>query len=204
VHSPPDLEFGPVDRSDGDLVRAVRAGDRGAWDELVARHSSRLWAIARANGLDAASAADVVQTGWLNLIESVDRIRNPEAVGGWLATVVRHESIRMSKVQRRGANDARLLPPDLPPVDEGLLRSERIAAVRSAFDRLSPHCRELLRLLFSDAKLSYEEIATILDRPVGSLGPTRGRCLADLRELLERPPSYQPRPAFPSSEGGTA
>jgi RNA polymerase sigma factor (sigma-70 family) len=177
-----------VDRSDGDLVRAVRAGDRGAWDELVTRHSSRLWAIARANGLDTASAADVVQTGWLNLIESVDRIRNPEVVGGWLATVVRHESIRMSKVQRRGVNDARLLPPDLPPLDEGLLRSERIAAVRSAFDRLSPPCRELLRLMFSDAKLSYEEIATLLDRPVGSLGPTRGRCLADLRELLDRAP----------------
>ena len=175
-----------MDRSDGDLVRAVRAGDRGAWDELVARHSSRLWAIARANGLDPASAADVVQTGWLNLIESVDRIRNPEAVGGWLATVVRHESIRMSKAQRRGVNDARLVPPDLPPLDESLLRSEQIAAVRSAFDRLSPHCRELLRLMFSDAKLSYEGIAALLDRPVGSLGPTRGRCLADLREQLDR------------------
>ena len=83
-----------------------------------------------------------------------------------------------------GLNDARLLPPERPPPDEGLLRSERIAAVRSAFDRLSPHCRELLRLMFSDAKLTYEEIATLVDRPVGSLGPTRGRCLADLRGLL--------------------
>jgi len=177
-------------RSDGELLVAIRQGDRRAWAELVGRHGGRLWAIARAQGIERDQAADAVQTTWLSLIDNLDMIREPEAIGGWLATVAKHEAIRLSK--RASKEPVRIDPaldehadPVTPAPEAGLLLHERAVELRAAVARLGAPCRELLALLFSDAELSYAEISAVTGMPVGSIGPTRRRCLEHLRRSLE-------------------
>jgi RNA polymerase sigma factor (sigma-70 family) len=175
--------------SDGALLDLVaRPGPQrsAAWNVLVARHSPRMWAVARSFALDAATAEDLVQTAWLRLIEHADRIQDRSAIGPWLCTVVRNEArkvvTRRRTVPTADAFDQR--PASADPVDSGLLSRERAAALRSAFARLGEECRQLLRLLLADPPLSYDEIAVTLGRPRGALGPTRARCLTQLRSHL--------------------
>jgi RNA polymerase sigma factor (sigma-70 family) len=177
--------------SDGDLVAAARAGDRSAWDVLVRRHSPRLWAIARVQGLDRDSASDVVQIGWLELLKSMDRLDQPDSVGAWLNTTVRREAVRTCKRLRRDVEPSETLPSDLPPPDERLLSRERAAALRSAFVKLDEPCRELLWMLAADPAPSYREIAEMTNRAIGGIGPTRGRCLETLREMLAAEPLFR-------------
>jgi RNA polymerase sigma factor (sigma-70 family) len=177
--------------SDGDLVVAARAGDRSAWDVLVRRHSPRLWAIARVQGLDRASASDAVQIGWLELLKAMDRLEQPDSVGAWLNTTVRREAVRTSKRLRRDVQQSETIPADVAPPDEQLLTRERAAALRSAFTKLDEPCRELLWMLAADPAPSYQEISEMTHRAIGGIGPTRGRCLKTLRELLAIEPLFR-------------
>ena len=169
-------------------MQAAAAGDQAAWDALVKRFSRLVWSIARAHRLSAADAADVSQTAWLRLVENLGRLRDPDRVGAWLATTSRNECLRV--IRRSG----RQVPTDLdaevdleandvtaPPVDAGLLTKERDADLWRAFSAISERCQTLLRLLIADPPPSYEEVGTLLDMPVGSIGPTRARCLDHLR-----------------------
>ena len=171
-------------------VRAAAAGDAGAWDDLVARFNGLVWSVARGHGLSTADAGDVVQTTWLRLVERLDTIRDPERLGGWLATTARRECLQT--LRRSG----RMLPtddhyqmesrqPEQEAVDVGLLTSERDRMLWRAVDELSERCRRLLRVLMADPAPSYEEVGAALDMPVGSIGPTRARCLQRLRSLVE-------------------
>ncbi len=72
-----------------------------------------------------------------------------------------------------------------PPLDERLLEDEQLGAVLAAFEQMAPKCQDLLRLLCTDPPLDYEAISEILDMPIGSIGPTRSRCLERLRRHLE-------------------
>lgn len=174
--------------SNADLLERIRSGDQSAWNEVVAKYSGRLWAVARGEGLDHHTATDVIQTAWLNLLDSADKIRQPDALGAWLASVTRHEAIRVSKrarraevvddVERRGG----VLVADGEP-DDHLIAGENAGIIRRAMAHLDERCRELLHLMFSSDEFSYGEIADLLDCPVGSLGPTRARCLDRLRRL---------------------
>ena len=74
----------PVRPRIDNIVRAAASGDQRAWDQLVERYTGLLWSVARAHRLDAAEAADVVQTSWLRLVEHLDKIRTPAGVGAWL------------------------------------------------------------------------------------------------------------------------
>jgi RNA polymerase sigma factor (sigma-70 family) len=170
------------------LVHAAAAGDERAWSALVDRFSKLVWAIARNHRLGADDAAEVSQTTWLRLAEHIERLQDPSKVGGWLATTARHESLRVL----RGAG--RLIPmgddmpePDrpAPPIDEELLRNERDRMLWQAFSRLPARDQALLRLLISDPMPSYEEIGAAMGMPVGSVGPTRARCLERLRREAE-------------------
>jgi RNA polymerase sigma factor (sigma-70 family) len=174
---------------DRDLVHAVRAGGeqrRQAWTVLVGRYSGRLYAVARSFGVNEATAEDLVQVAWLRLIERSDQLRDPDAVGAWLCMIVRNEARRLITRRRELPTDVGLdrgvAPADA--ADAGLLRTERAAAVRAAFARLGADCQQLLRLVLADPPLAYDEIAVALGRPRGSLGPTRRRCLEQLRRLL--------------------
>ncbi len=192
---PADPPDGGTDRADAELVAALAGqGDiaRQAWAQLVARHSGRLYAVARSFSFDQATAEDVVQTAWLRLLERADQLRDPNAVGVWLATIVRNESRRLVTRRREIPTllDLADRPDDGDATDAGLLRDERQQALRLAFTRLGEECRQLLRLLAGDPRPSYDEIAVTLGRPRGSLGPTRRRCLEQLRERL--PAGFEP------------
>ena len=176
------------DAPDGELLVSLgkdREVRRQAWSVLVARHSPSMYAVARSFLLDTGTAEDLVQTAWLRLLERRDELRDPEALGAWLCTVVRNEARRVVTrrhevpsvlgLEGRAAEGS---------VEDGLLTSEREQAVRRAFARLGPECQRLLRLLLAEPRLSYDEIAVAVDRPRGSLGPTRRRCLDTLRGHL--------------------
>ncbi len=168
------------------LLEAAADGDERAWSELVAQFHGLLWATARACGLSEADAADVTQTTWMRLAEHLGRITQPAALPGWLVSTTRREAICVSKRARRPPPAVLLGTIDLD--DESavdlLLRAERHQELRAAFRRLGEQCRLLLAMLSADARYSYEEISSQVDIPVGSIGPTRRRCLTKLTQLM--------------------
>lgn len=172
----------------GDLVQAAAAGDRQAWDHVVDRFSGLLWSVAAGYRLSQADAADVFQTTWLKLLENLGRLRDPERVGAWLATTARRECQRALRRSDRvlPLSDERELEPDgtgPPPPETSVLESERDRALWRAFAQLSDACQRLLRIAVVVSP-SYAEVAAALDMPIGSIGPTRARCLARLRRNL--------------------
>jgi RNA polymerase sigma factor (sigma-70 family) len=171
----------------GDLVARAAAGDQAAWDALVERFSPLVWSVARAVGLGGADAADVFQTTWLRLVEHLGRVREPERLSGWLAVTARHESYRTLRRAGRAVptddEHAFDVAVDDPP-DRGLLTAERDRGVWSAFRLVPARCQALLRLLVAEPPVSYQEIGELLDMPIGSIGPTRARCLDKLRGAL--------------------
>jgi RNA polymerase sigma factor (sigma-70 family) len=171
-----------------ELVRAAADGDQTAWNAIVDRFSSLVWSTARAHRLSHDDASDVAQTTWLRLVEHLDRIREPERLGAWLATTARHESLRVIRRGKRedATDDADLFEaPSDEKVDRLLVDPERDAALWRAFSVLSDRCKALLRLLVSDEEPSYEEIGAALGMPIGAIGPTRMRCLERLRGSVE-------------------
>jgi len=170
-----------------DLMRAAAGGDQAAWNELVERFQGLVWATARSFRLSRADAADVAQTTWLRLVENIDRIREPERLGAWLATTARRESLRHLRLHGRellsDETDVFESTAD-DPLEVALLTEERDATLWRAFARLSERCQTLLRLLVSDDEPSYEAIGAALDMPIGAIGPTRMRCLEKLQSFL--------------------
>ncbi len=169
-------------------VRRAAEGDQDAFDRLVACYTGLVWSVIRAHGLGDADAHDAFQTTWLRLVEHLDRIREPRAVGGWLATTSRYESLRLLRQadRTRPAPDETFdrLHAEDGAVDTELLVHERDTQLWAALDELGERCRTLLRVLMADPPPSYEEASAALDIPIGSIGPTRGRCLSQLREHL--------------------
>jgi RNA polymerase sigma factor (sigma-70 family) len=173
----------------GELVRLAASGERAAWESLVERYEGLLWGVARSHRLDAASASDVVQTTWLKLLEHVDELRNPDALSGWLATTARNECLRVLRHQARTipTEDDRIPEDSMPSnLDAQLLERERDAALWRAFATLSARCQTLLRMLASDPAPTYDDVSAALGMPIGSIGPTRGRCLETLRRAMAR------------------
>ncbi|HKS99462.1 MAG TPA: sigma-70 family RNA polymerase sigma factor [Rugosimonospora sp.] len=172
------------------LLRSAAAGDQGAWDAIVARYAALVWTVARGFRLSAADAADVSQATWLRLVERLDQVRDPEALGAWLATTARREALNLLRKRRDlpvaevdvntdgGAEDEQAAP------WRRLVTADRDNELWQAFTRLPARCQEILRLLVIDPAESYAAAAAALAVPIGSLGPTRSRCLASLRELL--------------------
>ena len=172
-----------------DVVAAAAAGDRRAWEQLVDAYSGLVWAVTRNHRISATDASDVSQTTWLRLVEHIDRLNDPTRVGAWLATTARRECLRVIGQSRRTTpvgTDEELEDRAAPPldVDAALLSLEEQGQVERAMSRLSGRCQELLLLLMSDPPPTYEEVSMILDMPVGSIGPTRGRCLRRLEQEL--------------------
>jgi RNA polymerase sigma factor (sigma-70 family) len=180
----------------GGAVVAAADGDATAWQVLVDRFSGLVWSVTRAYRLANADAADVFQTTWLLLAEHIGRIDHPDRVGAWLATAARRECLRCIRVSSRTipTDDVALLerpPADDNPTEEAVLRAERehqdaeqAAALWRAAEGLPARCRQLLRILMTSPPPSYAEVAAALDLPIGSIGPTRARCLERLRREL--------------------
>jgi RNA polymerase sigma factor (sigma-70 family) len=180
-----------------ELVVAASRGDRTAWEELVEAYAGLVWAIIRNHRLGVGDASDVSQTTWLRLVENVDRIQDPSRVGAWLATTTRRECLRVIGQARRvvllaNAEEYDSASPHEPGVDSALLAAERDEGVRRGLQQLSPRCQQLLQLLMLDPPPSYEEVSAAMGIPIGSIGPTRGRCLSRLHEILAASGTAEP------------
>ena len=169
------------------LVCRVRDGDQVAWDELIERYSPLVWSICVRYQLARHDIDDVGQSVWLLLVEQIGRLREPAALPGWLATTTRRECLRILRAARR-PDQVELPPegqlpsdPDAAMIEQEIIVAERDAALRAAFAELPPGCHELLSMLMSDPPCAYADISATLGIPVGSIGPTRARCLNRLR-----------------------
>jgi len=173
-----------------ELVMAARAGGADAWNALVDRFSGRVRAVARSYRLGQADADDVYQLTFLRLVANLDAIREPDRVGAWLVTTASHECLRLLRRAGRQAPGDDDWEDDLvdagPDIDVGVLTSERHRALWEAMSGLSAPCQRLLRFLTADPAPSYQEVAAVLDMPIGSIGPTRQRCLKHLRAQFAR------------------
>jgi RNA polymerase sigma factor (sigma-70 family) len=172
------------------MVRQAATGDFQAWNRLVDQYARLIWSITAKFKLAEGDAADVVQTTWMRLIEHIDRIEHPARVGSWLASTARNECLRHVAARKRIVlvrEDGDFDGADYrePEIDEALLANERAQDVRDAMAHLPPQWQRLMELLMADPPMSYAEISDELGLPIGSIGPTRGRCLAKLRVLLE-------------------
>jgi RNA polymerase sigma factor (sigma-70 family) len=173
-------------------LERARSGDNTALDEVVRELTPLLWHVARCQGLDAAEAADVVQTAWLELVRRLDEIRSPQSLTAWLISTTKREAWHAGRRQRRVTTDEDLTGIPDPGVDftENVIADERARALWQHFRRLSERCQTLLRIVAMVDRPDYDVVSAALDMPRGSIGPTRGRCLAKLRELLLADPAW--------------
>lgn len=187
---------------DDALIQRCRAGEAAAWSTLVRRYQRLIYTVPRRAGLDEGAAADVFQTCFQRLFEHLDRLDDASRVRAWLVTTAKRETLRLLERAQRmplaeaaaGADgdvveDALAQVPDPAPLQDAQLSAlQEHHRLRQAVDRLDPRARQFIELLFlQDEPLPYSEIAARLGIPEGSIGPTRARCLAKLRKLMEAP-----------------
>lgn len=176
------------------LVTRAANGDQRAWDVLVGRYAPLIWSICRRYQLGGADADDVGQAVWLQLLDHLGELREPDALAGWLAATTRRECARARRAAREPQAaghvlDAESIPDAQTPTaeqellaaEQELLAAERDAALREAFTRLPRCCQQLIALLTDGQPLSHAQISAQLGIPAGSIGPRRGRCLGKLR-----------------------
>ena len=172
------------------LLRAASEGDQEAWNAITDRFTSLLWSVARSYRLGSDDAEDVVQNTWLRLLENLTKIDNPEALPGWLATTARREALGI--LRRRGRTvltrdedlGVDLADPASTDLDSALLEDERDVELWASFAKLPERCQQLLRVLMACDRPVYAEVSAAFDMPIGSIGPTRMRCLERLRRLV--------------------
>ena len=165
---------------------AYQQGEANRMAEIVELLNPLLWRTARSQGADPETASDVVQFAWLKLVEHTDRVSDPQALLQWLLVTVRREC------WRRTTRDRREIPTELDEESPGLdLSPEAIAELTDTqqvlwrhVSELSARCRTLLQVIAFADRPDYAAISAALGMPVGSIGPTRGRCLAALRKAL--------------------
>lgn len=172
-----------------DAFVAFRAGDAARLADLVTLLTPPLWAVARSSGLNPAQAEDVIQSSWLALVRSWSSITEPQAVFAWLLTTTRREAWRVARV-----------PPEVELPETAVARGPTPEDVAESDDlnrrlwthvrALSPRCQALLRVIAYSTRPDYATISAALGMPVGSIGPTRGRCLSTLRRALANDPAW--------------
>jgi RNA polymerase sigma factor (sigma-70 family) len=166
------------------LVAAARSREAWAWDAIVARFTPTVRSVARRHRLGDADQDEVAQLTWIRLLGAIDRIEDPAALGGWLATTARRECLRVLAASRREVpvEEAPAVADVAAAAAEDVAAAEeRRLALREAIAGLRDRQRELVGLLLCDPPLSYEEVGRRLGMPVGSIGPTRLRCISRLR-----------------------
>lgn len=180
---------------DEQLVQRCQRGEAAAWTTLVERYQRLVYAVARRAGLDEHGAADVFQTVFQRLVEHLPRIRQADRLQAWIVTTAKRETLTQLRRQKRTTSltpasdddEAEFDVPDDSPIAETALEElQQLHLLRLGLDRLDARCRDLLLLVFrdDDDALPYDEVARRMNMPVGSIGPTRARCLGKLRSLV--------------------
>jgi RNA polymerase sigma factor (sigma-70 family) len=182
----------------GRLFSQYRAGDEDQMAELVKILTPILWHTARASRLDTAAAEDVLQTVWLTLVRKADTITEPRAVLQWMVVTTKREAWRVARTQARvrptdlETEDA-LRSDDSESVEDAVLRATSDNRLWQHVEGLPERCRALLRVIAFADRPDYADLAQALGMPQGSIGPTRGRCLAKLRLALAQDPTWEMR-----------
>jgi RNA polymerase sigma factor (sigma-70 family) len=171
-----------------DLAEAATAGREDAIGELVTELSPLMWHVARGAGLSSGDAEDVLQTVWTQLVAHLGDIRTPAALTGWLVITTRRESWRVRAAGRRQVpaeeDWLEALPEGKPGAEERVMIDDQRRALWAAIGKLTPACQEIMRTIAFVSRPDYARVAAALGIPRGSVGPTRGRCLAKLRAIL--------------------
>jgi RNA polymerase sigma factor (sigma-70 family) len=173
-----------------DLLSCAGDGDPTAWEEILRRYSTLVWATVRSFRLQEADTLDAVQTTWLRLAGNAHEIRHPQRLGAWLATTARRECLRIlrhittiqhsSQTIQEAASDPSTGPEHIT------IEAETARSLWEHVDELPPRRRTVLRALFTDDPQPYSQIATTTGIPPGGIGPTRNRALRQLREKLDK------------------
>jgi RNA polymerase sigma factor (sigma-70 family) len=177
----------PVPDEVAEMVSRATFGDQEAWSWIRRRYGARVRSAARQYSLSGADADDVAQNTWLRLFQHLGSIRDPRALGAWLETTARRESLRLLGSHQRELVMDHVELPDVPapPEPDPHQDQDRLAALGTAFDRLPARHAALMRMLIADPTPSYAEISEALDMPIGSIGPIRARVLDRLRDDTE-------------------
>ena len=186
------MSSGPAsDWNNTKLVTACLAGDDRAWSVLVDRYKNLIYSIPLRYGTTPQDAADIFQTVCLELFNELPRLRDADALQGWLIRVTTHKCYhwkrKMGSLEEDFDEDSmhNLSATDLFPADT-LTEVEHEQMVRDAIDQLPPRCRQMIELLFFEhPPMSYIEVAKRLKLAKGSIGFIRGRCLKRLKKVLE-------------------
>ena len=186
---------------DATLVARCRQGDATAWAALVKKYQRLVYAVVTRIGFDQHGAADVFQTVFARLVEHLHKLQQPDRLQAWIVTTAKREAVRARHVGQRTVSLTRdedsegdgledTLADDSPLAEEALSDLQQLHRLRLGLDRLDGRCRDLLTLLFADDedRPGYDEVARRLAMPIGSIGPTRSRCLAKLRQLVDGQP----------------
>ena len=179
-----------------DLLSAARTGSDDALGQIVNELSPLLWQVARSAGLSQGDAEDVLQTVWMRLITHLDGIHDAGALTGWLVTTTKREAWRVRAAGRKQLPADQDVFADLPDKgpgsEEQVILEDQRRELWATIGMLSRRCQELLRILAFAPRSDYATVAAALGMRVGSIGPTRGRCLAKLRALLADGPEGSP------------
>ena len=189
---PPPLRGSDRNARMARLLNAARDGGEEAMGQIVADLSPLLWQVARAAGLSSGDAEDVLQTVWLRLLSHLEGIHTSAALTAWLVITTRREAWRVRAVSRKqfpaDQDWLAAVPDPAPDSEERAIARDQRRTLWAALSQLSPRCQELLRIVAFVARPDYAAVAAALGIPHGSVGPTRGRCLAKLRAVLPRDP----------------
>jgi RNA polymerase sigma factor (sigma-70 family) len=167
--------------TDTQLIAACKQGDQRAWRSLVRRYERLVYSIALTMGLSQPDAADVAQSVFVDLVNGLDSITDDTAIAGWLGTVTRRKVWKTFKSDHVDG----LARADSVASDE-YARADDLEWVHQGLRQMSARCRELLiALYFTNEPMSYAEVSESLALPLGSIGPTRARCLEQLRTILQ-------------------
>jgi RNA polymerase sigma factor (sigma-70 family) len=173
-----------------DLLLRARARDSAAWEEIVRRYSSVVYATVRSFRLQEADVLDAVQMTWLRFAENCHRVQYPERLAGWLATTARRECLHILRQQAKHTLTSadtmidNVVDPGAGPEQRAIER-DTARMLWNLVAELSPLRRTLLRALFADNPRPYADVARAAGIPPGGIGPTRARALQQLRRRLD-------------------
>lgn len=174
-------------------LEALVARDERAWRRVMARHGKLAMLAARRLRLGPEDQDEVYQEAWIAAYRAIASLKDPTRFGSWFYRIAYRRALDLISKRRPEAPAPELpedggiddFPADDPAVDELLVRDEESRRIRELVDGLDVRCRTLLTALFlADPRPSYEEICAECGIPVGSIGPTRARCLRKLQKLL--------------------
>ena len=176
--------------SDEELLRRCREGDEKAWEEVIDNNKRLIYSIPLNFGLTTDDAADIFQQTFISLVQNLERLRPDSNLSAWLATVARRHALHHLRKRKReqlgttedfGESNQFLSTAGM----DSTVQFEQMQMINDGLNQIGRRCRELLLALYFDSQQpSYGEIAERLNIPVGSIGPTRGRCLERLRQAL--------------------